>query len=290
MFQRELCKHPAVQTVEYSPHTYLETHHWLKAAVLLGKAPATFAGGQVYKGYGSPANARTYIIDQVCKNIPDFKVPDSDYDLVFNGWEALCQRFAQPVFFEKSPQLLAQWGALSLMLEWIKRTDYNVKIIGLTRNPMAVQYSAFQLFHTRPEQRQYGWMFTQRNLLAFQQLLSDEQFMSVKYEDITQTPEKAFARICNFIGVPSHKGMGNKVHDQSLQKWVNDPFFRLQLDETVIQIARHFGYAEEDFYNPAKPLPPFSARAKRFIKNNARLFIARLWDRVIKPLKLRIQP
>jgi len=78
MLQEELCKHPDIQHVAYSPHTYFETHHWLKAAVLLGMPPQTFYGHRVYRGYGSKKNARTYLIDCVKRNVPDFSVPADD--------------------------------------------------------------------------------------------------------------------------------------------------------------------------------------------------------------------
>jgi len=288
MFQRELCKHPAIQTVVYSPHTYLETHHWLKAAVLLEKAPATFAGGKTYRGYGSKANARAYLIDCIKKNVPDFHVPQNDRALVFEGWEALCKKYTQPVFFEKSPQFLAQWGALSLLLEWIQQTNFQVKIIGLTRNPMAVQYSAYQLFHTNPENRQFGWLHTQRNLLAFESLLPANSFMAVQYEQITQEPSNTFNKICDFIGVSPHSEMGQKVHDQSLNKWIEDPFFQLQLDETIKQLARHFGYNEKDLFNPKKPEPPFYKRVLRKGKGWLKLFKSRVRDRYIIPIKNKL--
>ena len=99
MFQRELCRHPAIQTVTYSPHTYLETHHWLKGAVMLNLDPSLFCGNKVYEGYGSKANARIYTEDLICRNVPDFEIPKNDRELIFQGWEALCEKFAQPVFF-----------------------------------------------------------------------------------------------------------------------------------------------------------------------------------------------
>ena len=61
MFQDEICRHPAVQTVPSSPHANLETHWWLMAAVLLQRPDALFSAGQRYGGYGSRANARAYI-------------------------------------------------------------------------------------------------------------------------------------------------------------------------------------------------------------------------------------
>ncbi len=286
MFQRELCKHPDIQTVAYSPHTYLETHHWLKGAVLLGMAPAAFAGGKVYPGYGSPANARTYLIDCVKRNVPEFQIPKDDRALVFEGWEALCENFAQPVFFEKSPQLLAQWAALSLLLEWIQQTSFEVKIIGLTRNPLSVQYSAFQLFHTDPSTRQYAWLETQKNLLAFRGLLPLGNFLHVKYEDIIEQPQATFAAVCEFIGVSRSPEIGANVHSESLVKWKDDPYFTLRLDPIVRQMAIGFGYRREDLENSLKPEPPWSIRFRKGWERVSKLTLARLKDRLLKPAVL----
>jgi len=263
MFQRELCKHPDIQTVAYSPHTYLETHHWLKGAVLLGVAPAAFAGGMVYPGYCSSENARAYLIDCIKRNVPEFQIPKDDRALVFDGWDALCDKFAQPVFFEKSPQLLAQWAGLSLLLEWIQQTRFKVKIIGLIRNPLSVQYSAFQLFHTDPAQRQYGWLEAQKNMLAFRSLLPPGDFFHVRYEAIIEQPNATFAAVCEFIGVAKFPEIGASVHSESLTKWKDDPYFTLRLDRTIKQIASAFGYREEDLENPIKPEPPLSYHLKK---------------------------
>lgn len=286
MFRRELCKHPEIRTVDYSPHTYLETHHWLKGAVLLGMAPETFAGGRTYAGYGSRENARTYLIDCIRQNVPEFRAPEDDRALVFEGWEALCYKFAQPVFFEKSPQLLAQWAGLSLLLEWIERTDLNVKIIGLTRNPLSVQYSAFQLFHTDPEKRQYGWLETQKNMLAFQSMVPEDAFLHIRYEEVVEDPEATFASVCEFIGVPEWPGMGRATHSESLTKWKDDPYFTLRLDHSVKQMARRFGYSEEDLGNPTKPEPPLSYRLKKRIEGIVKLAVARFRYRFVKPTLL----
>lgn len=288
IFRRELCKHPAIQTIAYSPHTYLETHHWLKSAVMLDMAPETFAGGKVYPGYGSRENARSYLIDGVKGNVPDFQVPQDDRDLVFAGWEALCQQFAQPVFFEKSPQLLAQWAGLSLLLEWVQQTAFQVKIIGLIRNPLAVQYSAFQAFHTNPRERQFGWLKTHKNLLAFQNVLSDGVFFHLKYEDVVAQPAATFQQVCEFIGVSTIPGLGQDIHAQSLEKWKQDPRFTLQLDPAVKQIATAFGYREKELVNPPKPEAPLSYQLKKKWEKIYQLAKARTFDRVIKPILLRL--
>ena len=243
MFQDAICAHHKVQTVEYSPHTYLETHHWLKAAVLLGANPSLFSNGKTYKNYGSRKNARIYLESELKGNLPTYEIPKDDKQLVFEGWEALCDRFAKPVFFEKSPQHLAHWAALSLLLEWAEQTKkYKVKIIGLVRNPLAVQYSAFKLFRSLPQERQYGWLNIHKNILAVESLLEKEQFHLVRYEDIVDAPETTLTAICKFIGIEFVGSMVGKIHGNSKTKWNDDPYFTLTLDPAIIQMAKTFGY------------------------------------------------
>lgn len=289
MFQDELCKHSEIMTVDYSPHTYLETHHWLKAAVMLGFDPQLYSGGKVYSGYGSIWGAKEYMIDCIIKNVPDFVIPENDRDLIFEGWEAMCDQFAKPVFFEKSPQILAQWGALSLMLEWMEMTKHKVKVIGLIRNPMAVMYSAWELFHTEPERRQYGWLDIHKNLLAMKAILPEQSYYQVKYEDIIDKPVETFADICRFIGVGSDQNVGKKVHGSSLQKWLHDESFTLQLDDRVKQMAIILGYSEKDLVNPGKvDLSKYKKNIKN-IKGKGILIKARLKDRFYHPIRIMLE-
>ena len=287
MFQSEICKHPQIQTVAYSPHTYLETHHWLKGAVLTHAAPATFSGNKVYSGYGNYNSALQYTIDGIKGNVPDFQVPTDVKELVFKGWDALCEKFAKPVFFEKSPQYIANWASLSLMLEWAEQTSYCVKYIGLTRNPLSVQYSAFKLFFTEPEKRQFGWLENQKNLLAFQSLVPADSFYSVKYEDIISNPQDAFSGIFSFLGLSDYSIAGRGTHSKSLEKWRDDSEFQLQLDPAVKQIARKFGYSESELTNPKKPPLPKNYKRKKRMEARFKLFKTRLRDRVIIPLSLK---
>lgn len=289
MFQRELCKHDSIQTVAYSPHAYKETHHWLKAAVMLGVSADLFSGGRVYGGYGSRKNARTYMEDCVCKNVPSYKIPDDDRELVFGGWEALCDRFAEPVFFEKSPQFLAHWGCLELMLEWIEQTTFDVKVIGLTRNPLSVLYSAQKLFYTDPEKRQYGWVEIHNNLARVQARLTPEQFMLCRYEDLVEQPVRAFGEIAQFIGVPAQSSVGAGIHGSSVNKWAADPFFTFRLAETTKVIARQLNYTDNELENPEKPLPSWWHRLRHRLKGTVGLSIVRYRDRRVVPVVLRLK-
>lgn len=289
LFQDELCRHPDVQTVNYSSHTYLETHHWLKGAVLLDKDASRFAGGKIYNGYGSKNNARTYLIDTIQGNCPEFVIPTDDEELVFKGWEALCDKFAQPVFFEKSPQFLAHWSSLDLILKWMKQTTYEVKLIGLVRNPLSVLYSAFELFHTNPSKRQYGWASIHRNMLKMFDQVDRSQFLLVRYETITAHPKEKFAEICEFIGIEPSEFVGNKANKDSLNKWKEDPYFYYTLSKEVKDLALSFGYSEDELDNEGKPLPPWSYRLRQYIRGRKILFLARLRDRVVKPIKIRLK-
>ncbi len=286
MFQSELCKHPDIRHVEYSPHTYYETHHWLKAACILDMDPTLFAGGKRYRGYGGKKNARIYMEDCIIKNVPEFVIPADDRELVFSGWEALCKKYARPVFFEKSPQILAHKAALMLLLEWMQQTYYDVKIICLVRNPLSVLYSAEKLFYTDPEKRQYGWVKIYENLLRFQEKMDADKFLLCKYEDIIQHPIISFGKICNFIGVKSFSYVGDGVHDCSINKWETDPFFTVRLDESVKKMAYKLGYEDTELDNPVKKNPSLLHRIRRKTRGSANLLLSHLNDRLIIPLKL----
>lgn len=287
LLQKELCAHADIQTVAHSPHTYLETHHWLKAAVLLNLPAEKFASGKLYPGYGSSSNARTYIEECILENIPDYKIPEEDEALVFEGWEALCQRFAKPVFFEKSPQHLAHPAALELMLEWKKRSTFDVKFITMTRNPLSVQHSAMKLFHTDPDKRQHGWKSIQQNLIDFQQKLSPEDSIHIQYEDLITEPTQTLNKIVELCGLPYDSALGQSVHANSLYKWREDKNFTLQLAPDVAATAKQFGYTDEDLHNPHQGRPSLSYRIKRQLIARSVLTKARVKDKLLKPLKLR---
>ena len=289
MVQDELTKHSAIRHVDYSPHTYFETHHWLKASVVLNRPDALYSGFRQYAGYGSRENARTYLIDTLKGNMPDYEPPVDDEELIFGGWEALCRTFAQPVFFEKSPQFLAEWCALSLILEWIRRTEMDVRIIGLVRNPLAVQYSAHELFSTEAEKRQFGWLNIQRNLLTLQSMLPREKFRLVRYEDIIADPKGKLADLCDFIGVDYEEQIGASVHTSSKEKWMANENYTLQLDSSVRQIAKAFGYQDLELVNPHKPTAVTIAAMRPDFKTRTKKRLIRVRDRVVRPVYLRLK-
>jgi hypothetical protein len=174
-------------------------------------------------------------------------------------------------------------------MEWIRDTDFNVKVIGLTRNPLAVLYSAYRLFHTDPVKRQFDWLRIQQNMHKIKTVLKKEQFMDLKYEDIIANPNKIFDDIFTFIGLSTKYKFKNEVHVKSLMQWQNDPFFTLQLDRNVKEFAVSLGYGNDELHNPEKRKPSLLSLWLRIINNKYRLTRARISYRYVKPFKLRLQ-
>ena len=287
MFQKELCKHPKISHVSYSPHTYFETHHWLKAAVMLDAPKQEYYGHKPHVGYGSKMGARQYMIDCARGNVPEFRVPDNDRDLIINGWEAISKQFAKPVFFEKTPHYIGHWACLNLILSWIKSTDFEVKIIGLVRNPMGVMYSAYQLFHTDPYERQFAWASSYRNLMAFESMLAPENFHLVRYEDIIGNPIRTFKTVCEFLDVEYDSDIGKEVRRDSVNKWQNDQNFGFQIHENVASLAKVFGYTDEELGNAGKREDCINESLLWKIRKFYRLNRAMITDRLLKPLLLK---
>ena len=286
MLERELCKHPEVNHVSYTPHTYNETHYWLKAACMLPLSHEGFYGGLRPDSYGSRSLARKSLLNFLKRNSPDFTEPATDEELVIDGWTALCRQFAHPVFFEKSPQHPHHWAALELLLTWIKASEFEVRVIGLVRNPMSVMYSALKLFHTDPGERQFGWAQAYRNILKLEGRLSAGQFCMVRYEDIVRQPAIEFKRLCDFIGIDDDGNLGLSTHRDSVNKWREDAGFTLQLDPQVGEVAQRFGYSEEDVYNPPKPEPTIFTRVYRESVLGARRYRSKVYG-FIERLKIK---
>ncbi|MFW2439048.1 MAG: sulfotransferase family protein [Arenicellales bacterium] len=286
MFERELCKHPDINHVTYTPHSYNETHHWNKAACLLEQGSRASTDSNC-RGYGSKTGARQYLIDCIVGNIPNFTASQNDEGLVYDGWKALCQKFAKPVFFEKSPQLIHNLCALELLLKWHEKTEFNVRFIGLVRNPMAVMYSAQKLFGTDPVERQHGWADSCSNLDKFEERIGSEKFLLVKYEDLVDEPVRAFGEICSFIGVNPVGEIGKDVHSRSADAWKSAKNFTLHLDEKVAAVAKAYGYSDEELANPDKPVPSVFQEFWHGMVNKSRLARSRMVDWYLKPLYLR---
>ena len=171
-------------------------------------------------------------------------------------------------------------------LQWAKQTDFDVKFIGLVRNPLAVMYSALKLFGTSPEARQFGWVEIQRNPMAFRQMVGKDQYYELRYEDLISEPALEFAKVCQFIGIDYEDVMGAEAHAGSLEKWRADGAFGLQLDPVVLQMASQFGYSPEELRNDHVD-EGISDGSARLGPNRILLALRRVKARWLKPLLLK---
>jgi hypothetical protein len=242
----EIARHPDIRLVRKTEHNSHETLYWVKAACLLNHNAEDFMNG---RPLWRPGVARKKLIRLLRDNVPDFKMPKDDRQLVFEGWNALCEGY-RPVFLEKSPHHIQHWAALQLILEYVNSTDHDVKIVGLVRNPLAMVYSANQRWNTDPEERQFIWMKSYQNLLRFRDALPGKNFMLIQYCDLVDRPAETLKSICEFAEIGYYPEIGSDVHSESIQKWKTDPDFHLKLDARVASFARKFGYDEAELENP----------------------------------------
>lgn len=183
--------------------------------------------------------------------------------------------------------MLANWAALSLMLEWRARTDLRVKLVGLVRNPLAVQHSSQKLFGSRPSVRQFGWAEAYRNLLALRGMLDDEALLLMRHEDIIARPRLEMERLCRFVGIDPDPAMGSQITGETQERWRSDPSFTLELDPATAQIARAFGYGDAELVNPHGAPAEASRRPPLMKPRPLHAIQNRLRDRVVRPARMR---
>lgn len=263
LVQDELCRHPDVRHVDFTTHSLSETHFWVKTAYVLGLPESGFSGGAYPHSYGSPERALESLAANLAGNIPGFQAQGEPEDWVMQGWEALCRKYAQPVFFEKSPQHVHHPAALEMILQWAGQTGFTTRFIGLVRNPMAVMHSAERQFATDPAKRQFAWLESCRNLARFAAELDADQYFPLRYEDLLARPHATFAELCEFVGIEPLASMGDSVRGDGRDAWRSDRGYLMELDAEVRQYALRLGYSEQDLAQaPDQPGSPFRSRVR----------------------------
>ena len=245
--QNLLCRDPSVRHVEWTRHNENETLYWVKAASVLGRGQVDMADSEVPIPRG---RARGELVQMLGRNLgADYRPPSDDRELVFGGWEALCERYA-PVFLEKSPHHLHQRSALELILERersLDRVDFH--IVGLVRNPMAALYSMWRRRREIPEVHQFEWLEAYRNLRWLESERPDLVSV-VRYEDLTDSSEPLLP-VCRFAGIELPQP--GYIHGRALAKWRSDGHYGFGLEHRVAELARTFGYRDEELSNDAAP-------------------------------------
>lgn len=256
--QNFLSRFAGARVVARTRHFESETLYWVKAAALLGMPQMNMLNSEVPFGR---EKAKADLITLLTDNLENYSPPPDDRDLVFDGWRLLCERYG-PVFLEKSPHHLCQWSALELIVECIERTkDVDFLLLGLIRNPMDTIYSQFKRWRASPEKLQYQWLTAYRNLLRLKDIVG-EQVVIVRYEDVVTSVEY-LAPVLEFCGVTVEEMDRDYLHDRSVAKWRGDGFFGFALADEVVELAKQYGYRNDEMANRRNVLWPLYRDLKR---------------------------
>jgi hypothetical protein len=232
-----------VRHVEATRHEQSETLYWTKAASVLGLQQVDLIDSEV----PIPADrARLDLETLLADNLGDARFTGTDSDtLVFEGWRALCHRYA-PVFLEKSPHHLHQPSALELIEQARSRLpEIDFLIVGLVRNPVDTLYSAWRQWRSPPEQAEHQWAAAYRNLLDLAE--RDPTLVVVAYEDMVVDPA-VLAPVLEFAGASGVPDPGY-LHDSSVGRWRADRRFGYVPSAETARVAARFGYTGDAIAN-----------------------------------------
>ncbi len=232
-----------VKQLEVTRHNENETLFWVKAASLLNKPQLKMADSEVPIAANKARKDLRVLLEK--NGVYKATALATDENLVFTGWQMLCQSH-KPIFLEKSPHHLYQWSAIELILEAVEKfPEIDFYIIGLVRNPLDTLYSMWQNWRAYPEVTEKEWLCSYQNLRRLQSMVPDLVHL-VRYEDLI-SQEQTLLDIFDFIG--TEKRTNVEMHEESLQKWRNDPTFGFQLSKATIELAEYYGYEPEKLLN-----------------------------------------
>ncbi|MFX1590527.1 MAG: sulfotransferase [Promethearchaeota archaeon] len=294
IIQKEFLKHPEINHIYKNEKKIQETAYWNRAAAFLDRP-------QVKMEYSifpiSAKRAKKDLNDLFTYALDGVVLPYDKEELVFKGWYLLYQKYG-PIFFEKSPHHLHYWSALELIIECHEKfPEMNFKFIGLIRNPIDTLYSMWKRWRAIPERRQFEWLRVYNNLKKFHSIVG-ERLKIVKYENVIRDKE-IFRNLCHFIGVDYISGIGDNLHEESIQKWRADKFFGFQLSPEVMNIALSYGYSDSEmitkqnkywpiirrFHNNSYKIVKLRVYTKRFMR---KYYLTRQFVKFIKKLKIYI--
>ena len=246
--QNLLAKFADARHIGKTRHFENETLYWTKAASILGKPQIKMVDSEVPLEAGK---ARDELITLLRDNLGDYVPPQDDTELIFQGWQSLCQQYS-PIFIEKSPHHLCQWSALELIVDHIREAkDVDFLIIGLIRNPMDTIYSQWKRWKSPPQKVEEQWRIAYRNLIRLQGV-GGISLMIVRYEDIVSSlghMDRAF----EFCGVRPTADDEGYLHGKSLSKWKSDRLFGHTLSDETIELAKQYGYRRDEIQNVPHP-------------------------------------
>jgi hypothetical protein len=164
---------------------------------------------------------------------------------IFDAWTAIVR--SQPgTLIEKSPHHLYQPAAIELMERYADQAEeVDVRFIGLIRNPIDTLYSSWRRFGVVPEREEKHWV---RGYTLLRELTGRRpgSVSIVRYEDMID----GSADLAGLAGVNASPAGGEIIHSASLQKWRSDTRFGYAPSDAARQLAKSYGYTEEELANP----------------------------------------
>jgi hypothetical protein len=243
-FQNLLASVQEIKHVKSTRHFENETLFWTKAASILEMPQLKMVDSEV------PISRKKAMKDlhQLLKaNGVRYDGPPDTREKIMQGWLQLCVSH-QPVFFEKSPHHLCQWSALELIMEAMeKNKQVDTMLVGLIRNPMDTIYSNYKRWKSYPGKVEKQWITAYHNLLKLKEKLEGKLYI-IRYEDLISSVDY-LAPVLKFCDIDPARVSDHYFHGKSLQKWKNDPFFGYVLGREASDLAKQFGYADEELVN-----------------------------------------
>jgi hypothetical protein len=147
--------------------------------------------------------------------------------------------------------------------------------------------SAYELFGTNPELRQFGWLDAYRNLFFIKGLLDEHAVEIIRYEDLVHEPALIFGQISSRLGIDVWDSKSFKsIRPDSVNRWQNSSLLNNGLNMYVEILANFVGYHNHigSGDSEIKDLKKFGKfnRFKRYVK----AIKSKVYYRYIKNVKL----
>ena len=122
-------------------------------------------------------------------------------------------------------------------------------------------YSQYKHWKSDPKQVETQWVIAYSNLLRLKRILKEKLFI-VKYEDMVASVD-SLNPILSFCEVKTDLIDRNYLHQKALQKWKKDKLFGFKLSKEGSELAKKYGYLEEDLQNNENILWPLVRSVSR---------------------------
>lgn len=233
-------------------HYQNETLYWTKAASVLGLSQLKMLESSVPY---SKSVAKADLEDFLSINLDDKSYDVNNKTDLFDAWLALSKRFG-PIFIEKSPHHLLQPSVLTLLSEFKVYCEgiVDVQFVCIVRNPITTGYSQYRRWQIPPNRFYEQWKLTYLNWLSFSRL-EGEHCSLIRYEELVMNPASALRPLVDKCGIDLSKMKLKEKGIAPKEQYLNDRFFHGVPDESVISLAKKYGYKENELIvNQSFPL------------------------------------